>query len=103
MMPAFTSWPAFFAMGGYGFYVWLAVSVSLLSLLGLVIHTHWRRCQLLGDIRRQQARVQRMRRGRPNALVDENRTVAPVADDNVPDEDRPALNLPGNIAGEDAR
>ncbi|MBS2693627.1 heme exporter protein CcmD, partial [Salmonella enterica subsp. enterica serovar 1,4,[5],12:i:-] len=36
MNAAFDSWPAFFAMGGYAFYVWLAVAVTLISLLGLV-------------------------------------------------------------------
>ncbi|WP_410014166.1 heme exporter protein CcmD [Sodalis sp. C49] len=63
MSPAFTSWTAFFAMGGYGFYVWLAVAVTLASLAGLIAHTLWRRQQLLDAIRRQQARALRMRRG----------------------------------------
>ncbi len=34
MNAAFSSWQAFFAMGGYAFYVWLAVAATLLSLLG---------------------------------------------------------------------
>lgn len=50
MNAAFTSWQAFFAMGGYAFYVWLAVAVTLLSLLGLVAHTFWQRRQLLDEI-----------------------------------------------------
>ncbi|MGQ8776319.1 heme exporter protein CcmD [Serratia sp. NA_112.1] len=61
MNAAFTSWQAFFAMGGYAFYVWLAVAVTLLSLLGLVAHTFWLRRQLLDEIGRRQARERRIR------------------------------------------
>ncbi|MFK3839352.1 MULTISPECIES: heme exporter protein CcmD [Serratia] len=61
MNAAFSSWQAFFAMGGYAFYVWLAVSITLLSLLGLVVHTFWQRRQLLGEIGRRQARERRIR------------------------------------------
>ncbi|WP_269935907.1 heme exporter protein CcmD [Serratia liquefaciens] len=61
MNAAFTSWPAFFAMGGYAFYVWLAVAITLLSLLGLVAHTFWQRRQLLDEISRRQARERRIR------------------------------------------
>ncbi|CAI0724236.1 heme exporter protein CcmD [Serratia grimesii] len=61
MNAAFTSWQAFFAMGGYAFYVWLAVSITLLSLLGLVVHTFWQRRQLLSEIGRRQARERRIR------------------------------------------
>ncbi len=59
MNAAFDSWPAFFAMGGYAFYVWLAVAVTLISLLGLVAHTVWQRRQLLAEIGRRQAREQK--------------------------------------------
>ncbi|MGE4798785.1 heme exporter protein CcmD [Yersinia hibernica] len=61
MNPAFNSWAAFFAMGGYGFYVWLAVAAALLSLLGLWGHTRWQYHQLLADIQRREAREQRIR------------------------------------------
>lgn len=61
MNVAFTSWQGFFAMGGYAFYVWLAVAVTLLSLLGLVAHTFWQRRQLLDEIGRRQARERRIR------------------------------------------
>lgn len=50
MTPAFHSWAEFFAMGNYAFYVWLAVAATLLSLLGLLMHTLWQHKQLLADI-----------------------------------------------------
>ncbi|XBS68671.1 heme exporter protein CcmD [Acerihabitans sp. KWT182] len=68
MSPAFTSWAAFFAMGGYAFYVWLAVAATLLSMAGLVIHTLWRRRRLLAQIRRQEARLRRIRKGASQSL-----------------------------------
>ena len=40
MTPAFSSWHAFFAMGGYAFYVWLAVAGSVL-VLSLLIGWGW--------------------------------------------------------------
>ncbi|CQH59128.1 heme exporter protein CcmD [Yersinia enterocolitica] len=61
MNPAFNSWAAFFAMGGYAFYVWLAIAATVLSLLGLWIHTVWQHKQLLADIQRREAREQRIR------------------------------------------
>lgn len=61
MTPAFTSWQAFFAMGGYAFYVWLAVVCTLIALGGLVVHTVVQRQQLLGEIRQRQSRERRIR------------------------------------------
>ncbi|MFZ1871475.1 MAG: heme exporter protein CcmD [Chania sp.] len=61
MNTAFDSWQAFFAMGGYAFYVWLAVAATLLSLLGLLVHTLWQRKQLLNEVGRRQARERRIR------------------------------------------
>lgn len=61
MMAAFSSWHDFLAMGGYGFYVWLAVSFTLLSLIALVAHTLWQRRQLLKSVRQYQARERRIR------------------------------------------
>lgn len=61
MMAAFSSWHDFLAMGGYGFYVWLAVSFTLLSLMTLVAHTLWQRRQLLKSVRQYQARERRIR------------------------------------------
>lgn len=61
MTPAFSSWQAFFAMGGYAFYVWLAVACTLIPLAALVVHTCWQRRRLLANIRQRQAREQRIR------------------------------------------
>lgn len=64
---AFASWQDFFAMGGYAFYVWLAVAMTLLPLLALLLHTTWQRKQLLSEIRRRQAREQRIRQAQQAA------------------------------------
>lgn len=61
MNPAFSSWQDFFAMGGYAFYVWLSVAATLIPLLLLVCHTRWQRRQILAEIRRHQAREQRIK------------------------------------------
>ncbi|AUX94216.1 heme exporter protein CcmD [Mixta gaviniae] len=61
MNPAFSSWHDFFAMGGYGFYVWLAVGFTLASLAMLAAHTLWQRRQLLKSVRQHQARERRIR------------------------------------------
>ncbi|WP_114193170.1 heme exporter protein CcmD [Edaphovirga cremea] len=71
MNSAFPDWQAFFAMGGYAFYVWLAVACTLVPLLGLLWHTLRSRRQLLNDIRRDRAREARIRQSkkdRPDAV-----------------------------------
>lgn len=60
MTPAFASWSEFFAMGGYAFYVWLAVAMSVIPLAVLVIHTTTRHRAILRDVARQRAREARM-------------------------------------------
>ena len=64
MTPAFSSLSAFFAMGGYAFYVWLAVALTFISLALLVGHTLWRRRALLAEVRQQQARERRINAAR---------------------------------------
>lgn len=61
---AFTHWGEFFAMGGYAFYVWLAVVFTLLPLLGLIFHTRYQHRAILRTVARQQAREQRIRAAR---------------------------------------
>ncbi|HCW99511.1 MULTISPECIES: heme exporter protein CcmD [Pantoea] len=61
MTPAFSSLSAFFAMGGYAFYVWLAVICTLISLGALLLHTLLQRRRLLAEIRQRQSRERRIR------------------------------------------
>ncbi|MCC3721198.1 heme exporter protein CcmD [Rouxiella badensis] len=72
MNAAFPTWQAFFAMGGYAFYVWLSVIVTLVSLFGIIIHTVWHRRQLLAEIRRRQSREQRIRQSKKQASAAHN-------------------------------
>ncbi|WP_459176644.1 heme exporter protein CcmD [Ewingella americana] len=60
MNAAFSSWQAFFNMGGYAFYVWLSVAATLISLTVLVVHTALQRRYILADVRRRQAREKRI-------------------------------------------
>ncbi|HFZ8994884.1 TPA: heme exporter protein CcmD [Citrobacter freundii] len=69
MTSAFHSWSDFWHMGGYAFYVWLAVAVTLLPLLILVWHTCWQRRALLADIRRQMARERRVMAARKQGAL----------------------------------
>lgn len=69
MTSAFHSWSEFWQMGGYAFYVWLAVAVTVLSLTLLVWHTRWQRRALLADVRRQQARDRRVAAARQKGVT----------------------------------
>ncbi|AFJ48108.1 heme exporter protein CcmD [Shimwellia blattae] len=69
MTPAFASFSAFLAMGGYGFYVWLSLGVTLLALLVLLAHSALQRRRILADIRRHQARERRIRAARESQSV----------------------------------
>lgn len=57
----FDSFSAFLAMGGYGFYVWLAVAFSVISLGGLTVATILRRRTIITDIKNKYNRIERMR------------------------------------------
>ncbi|WP_029687400.1 heme exporter protein CcmD [Tatumella saanichensis] len=61
MTPAFSSWSDFFQMGGYAFYVWLAVSITLVALVCLIVHTLVQRQTLLKQIRQRESRERRIR------------------------------------------
>ncbi|HDN2511186.1 MULTISPECIES: heme exporter protein CcmD [Providencia] len=64
MTSAFASWSDFFAMGGYGFYVWLAVALTLIPILLLCVHTVIQRKMIINAIIQQQAREQRQKTAR---------------------------------------
>ncbi|GGD72674.1 heme exporter protein CcmD [Lacimicrobium alkaliphilum] len=60
----FDSWSAFWAMGGYGFFVWLAFGISLLALIGLILQSRLARKHVLRallDEQKRQARIQASR------------------------------------------
>jgi len=71
MTPAFSSWQTFFAMGGYAFYVWLAVCFTLIPLVTLFIHSVLQRRRLLVDIRQRQSRERRIRAAKTKKAVTE--------------------------------
>ncbi|MNC76030.1 Heme exporter protein D [compost metagenome] len=48
-------------MGGYAFYVWLAVAMTLIPLAILVVHTATQHRAILRGIAQQRARESRMR------------------------------------------
>lgn len=64
MTSAFASWSDFIAMGGYGFYVWLAVALTLISILLLCLHTFVQRKMIINAIIKQQAREVRQKAAR---------------------------------------
>ena len=57
----FESWSDFIQMGGYGFYVWLAYGVSLLSILVLALQSLWGRNSVLTEVRRDEQRAARLK------------------------------------------
>ncbi|NIF20876.1 MULTISPECIES: heme exporter protein CcmD [Pantoea] len=71
MTPAFASWHDFFAMGGYAFYVWLAVILTLIPLSALVLHTLVQRRRLLAQIRQRQSRERRIRAAKSKKAASE--------------------------------
>ncbi|HGN1706287.1 TPA: heme exporter protein CcmD [Providencia rettgeri] len=64
MTSAFASWSDFIAMGGYGFYVWLAVVLTLIPILLLCLHTFVQRKMIINAIIKQQAREVRQKAAR---------------------------------------
>jgi len=66
---AFASWSDFFAMGGYAFYVWLAVAMTLIPLAVLVAHTVMQHRAILRGIAQQRARETRLRAAQAREAV----------------------------------
>ncbi|UAA38134.1 heme exporter protein CcmD [Paraneptunicella aestuarii] len=56
----FDSFSAFLDMGGYGFYVWLAFFVTLVSLVALVIENKWRARKIREQVLKEHRRIQRV-------------------------------------------
>jgi len=55
MTPAFASWNEFFAMGGYAFFVWLAVVMTVIPLVVLVVHSVMQHRAILRGVAQQLA------------------------------------------------
>lgn len=62
----FDSISAFFAMGGYGFYVWLSFGVSFVSLIAVFGHAYLQKKWLVKRISDELARVERIKLARKN-------------------------------------
>ncbi len=69
MNSAFASWSDFFAMGGYAFYIWLAVAMTLIPLAVLVAHTVMQHRAILRSIAQQRARETRLRAAQAREAV----------------------------------
>ncbi|OOS00223.1 heme exporter protein CcmD [Haemophilus paracuniculus] len=59
----FQSWSEFWAMGGYGFYVWLSYGISLLTIVILIAQSVRGKKKVFESVRREQQREQRLARG----------------------------------------
>jgi len=61
---AFNSFADFIAMGGYGFYVWLAYGISFLSLIMIIFNTLVKRKKILRAVNKRIAREQRINKAK---------------------------------------
>lgn len=55
----FDSWSEFWAMGGYGFYVWLSFGLTIFALVALLVSTITTKKSLLRAVKQKQARAAR--------------------------------------------
>ncbi len=67
----FESLSDFFAMGGYGFYVWLSYGVTFALLITLTVVSVRGRRNLINQIRSKQAREQKLKEYRKGNKKDE--------------------------------
>ncbi|GAC15739.1 heme exporter protein CcmD [Aliiglaciecola lipolytica] len=64
----FDSWQAFWQMGGYGFYVWLAFGVSMLAVFLVIYESIWSKKQLIKAVNAQIARKKRIKQNQQKNL-----------------------------------
>jgi heme exporter protein D len=57
----FQSWAEFWAMGGYGLFVWLSFGITYLLLIGLVAYSHYQHKQFKQQLAARLAREQRVK------------------------------------------
>lgn len=62
----FQSWSDFWAMGGYGFYVWLSYGLSLGAILILTVQSYRAKNTVLREVRKELQREQRLAAGNTN-------------------------------------
>ena len=56
----FSSFSDFIAMGGYGFYVWIAFAITVLAMGWVVMDCIWTRKKIFFEIKNKIAREQRI-------------------------------------------
>jgi len=59
---AFDSIGEFLAMGGYGFYVWLAYALTFLALILVTVSSFLKRNKILKNVEQRLAREQRIKK-----------------------------------------
>uniref|UniRef100_A0A486XY70 Heme exporter protein D n=1 Tax=Rheinheimera sp. BAL341 TaxID=1708203 RepID=A0A486XY70_9GAMM len=57
----FQSWAEFWAMGGYGLFVWLSFGSTYLLLIALTWYSHWQQKQFAIQLAARLAREQRVK------------------------------------------
>lgn len=66
----FDSINEFFAMGGYGFFVWLSFGVSFFALFALLWFSHWQQGHLFKLAHRELQRAERIKVARKAKKTD---------------------------------
>lgn len=61
---AFNSFADFFAMGGYGFYVWLAYGISFVCLIVLIFNTLAKRKKIIKMLAQRIEREERINKAK---------------------------------------
>ena len=64
----FNSLSEFFAMGGYGFFVWLSYGACAVILLGIFISSKRTHGKILEDVKSQIAREERIKKAKEQGL-----------------------------------
>ena len=59
---AFNSLVDFFAMGGYGFYVWLSYGITFLALIILIVNSIARKKKIFKRVEQRLSREQRIKK-----------------------------------------
>ena len=65
----FDSWSAFWDMGGYGFFVWLAFAVTIIAMVAIVVESIWARKALVAEVHKAFARRERIKAARKKSSV----------------------------------